>query len=267
MGDDELGQKARDQIISLGMDDTFLQWDETYPTGTVEIFLDENKNPDYNIIENVAYDYIETTGVLEKIIESADCLCFGTLAQRNPVSRETLKSLILRFSGRHILLDINLRKNCYSRQSIKDSLQQANVLKINDEELAVLADLLALSGRTVPDRAESLLNHALLDYCVITLGERGAYAVSNNGGKIYSPGYKVNLIDPCGSGDGFTAGFIHSLLQNKSMQEACRLGNAIGAMVARQEGATRPISYEEVTAFMKANQPEVIDAKLTNFMH
>jgi len=266
LGKDDFGQKARKQILTLRMDDTCLQWDNTYPTGTVEIYFDEAKNPDYTIIENVAYDNIEFSAKLENIVERADCICFGTLAQRNSISRRTLQRLLSKFSGKFKLLDINLRKNCYSDETIESSLEQANILKLNDEELAVLADLFKLQGNSIPSQAERLLKRFELEYCVVTLGARGALALSKEGEKVYYPGYKVNLVDPCGSGDGFAAGFIHSLLEDKPRSEACRLGNAMGAMVAQQEGATQPISYEEIMAFMDANQPEIIDANFTDFI-
>jgi fructokinase len=266
IGNDDFGQMARQQIVTLGMDDTCLQWDNTYPTGTVEIYFDKDKNPEYTIIENVAYDHIEFSANLETIIERADCLCFGTLAQRNRISRRTLQRLLSIFSGRFRLLDINLRKNCYSYETIESSLEQANILKLNDEELTVLADLLGLQGESAPDQAEHLLKHAGLEYCVVTLGEGGALALSHRGEKSYSPGYHINLVDPCGSGDGFAAGFIHSLLEDKSLSEACRLGNALGAMVAQQEGATQPVSYEAVLAFMDANRPEIIDKGFAEYM-
>jgi fructokinase len=266
LGNDDLGQKAREQMVTLGMNDTYLQWDDTYPTGTVEIYFDEDKNPDYTIIENVAYDYIEFSDDLENIVKSADCICFGTLAQRNTVSRQTLQRLFSNYSGKFTLLDINLRKNCYSDETLKSSLEQANILKLNDEELTVLVDLLGLPGDSAPDQAEHLLKHAGLAYCVVTLGERGAFALSHRGEKIYSPGYHVNLVDPCGSGDGFAAGFIHALHHGESLKHACRLGNALGAMVAQQEGATQPISYREVMAFMDTNCPEIIDKGFTHLM-
>jgi fructokinase len=267
LGKDDLGNKAREQIINLGMDDTCLQWDEAYPTGIVNIHLDQDKNPDYTIIENVAYDYIEFRASLENIVKSADCLCFGTLAQRNIVSRRTLQSLLSKFSGKFRLLDINLRKNCYSDETLKSSLEQANTIKLNDEELAVLVDLLGLQGDSAPDQADHLLKHAGLEYCVVTLGQRGAFALSHRGEKIYSPGYHVSLVDPCGAGDGFAAGFIHALLKGESLKHACRLGNAIGAMVSQQEGATQPISYQEAMAFMETGHTGIIDGRLTDWMN
>ena len=159
LGKDEFGQKALKQIVSLGMEDTYLQWDETYPTGTVEIYFDKDKNPDYTIIENVAYDYIEFNADLENIIESADCICFGTLAQRNIVSRRTIQSLLSKFSG-----------------------------------------------------------------------------------------------------------FSHALLEGESLNQACRLGNALGAMVAQQEGATQPISYKEALAFMETGCPGIVDRQLADYL-
>ena len=266
LGKDDFGSKVREQIINLGMDDTCLQWDDAYPTGTVDIYFDEDKNPNYTIIDNVAYDYIESSTDLENIVKNADCLCFGTLAQRNTVSQQSLLRLLSIFSGKFALLDINLRKNCYSAETLKISLEQANVLKLNDEELAVLVDLLGLQGDSVPDQAENLLKHADLEYCVVTLGERGAFALSHRGEKIYSPGYHISLVDPCGSGDGFAAGFIHVLLEGGFLEQACRLGNALGAMVAQQEGATQPISYQEVMAFMEAGCPGIVDRGFADFM-
>ena len=265
-GQDDLGHRAREQIVNLAMDDSCVQWDDTYPTGTVKIKLDENKDPDYTIIENVAYDHIEFSDEAAKIVKSADCLCFGTLAQRNKVSRQTLQSLLAIFSGKFRLLDINLRKNCYSDETLASSLEQANIVKLNNEELSELASLLELPGESAPGHAEHLLVHANLLYCVVTLGEGGAFALSRRGDKIYSPGYRVSLVDPCGAGDGFAAGFVHALFEGKTLNDACRLGNAIGAMVAQQEGATQPISYGEATAFMATNHPEIIDNNIQDLM-
>ena len=98
-----------------------------------------------------------------------------------------------------------------------------------------------------------------LHYCVVTLGERGAFAASKDGEQVYVPAYKVKLVDSCGSGDAFTAGFLHTLLKQQGLREACQFGNAIGAMVAEQHGATQPIAYEDVEPFMRTR--ETIEAE------
>ena len=174
--------------------------------------------------------------------------------------------MLSKFSGKFKLLDINLRKKCYTGETLESSLEQATILKLNEEELVVLVGLFGLQGASAPNQAEHLLKHAGLKYCVVTLGDRGTLALSHRGEIIYRPGYQVSLIDPCGSGDGFTAGFIHGLLEGGSLNQACRLGNALGAMVAQQEGATQPISYQETMAFMEAGCPGVIDERLSDLM-
>lgn len=265
LGRDPLGQKALSKIKALGMDDTFVQWDNRYPTGQVEIYLDEGKHPDYTIIEDVAYDFIEFQDGFIELIKSADCLCFGTLAQRNKISRKTLWELLDAFSGQFTLLDINLRKKCYSKESVSFSLTRANVVKLNDEELMELAGLCGLEGKGITDLAGSLLEKGNLEYCVVTLGPKGAFALSKKE-KVYHPGFSIDLVDPCGAGDGFSAGFIHMLLNKRPLAEACLYGNALGAMVAQQEGATQPITMNEIEVFIEEQRPGVIEEALRNFL-
>jgi fructokinase len=258
LGRDGLGQKAAEQIVALGMEGTFLQWDEEHPTGTVEIHFDAAKNPNYTIIAGVAYDHIEFIDRLSDLISGADCLCFGTLAQRNAVSQKTLRRLLDEFSGNYSLLDINLRKNCYSQETILSSLERANIAKLNEEELHEVAGLYGLKQESLPEMTRSLLCKAELEYCVVTLGAKGAFAVSREGENVYHPGFEIKLTDPCGAGDGFAAGFIHSLLNKDSLAQACRFGNALGAMVAQQEGATQVITYREITAFMEKASHDIV---------
>jgi fructokinase len=260
LGRDVLGRKAAEQVAALGMEGTFLQWDEEHPTGTVEILFDAAKNPDYTIVAGVAYDHIEFIDGLSALIRAADCLCFGILAQRNPVSQRTLQRLLDEFSGKHTLLDINLRKNCYSPKTIFSSLERANIAKMNEEELHAVAGLYGLNQKSLPEMTRALLGKAELEYCVVTLGAKGAFAVSREGETVYHPGFEIKLTDPCGAGDGFAAGFIHSLLRGDSLAQACRFGNALGAMVARQEGATQVITNREITAFVaKARHNTVLE--------
>jgi fructokinase len=250
LGRDEYGKKAHTQITASGMDDLCLQWDESAPTGTVEITLDENSEPDYYIVPDVAYDNIEYSSDLDAAVSKADCLCYGTLIQRSPKSRQTLAKLISSFSGRHLLLDINLRRNCYNRDTVKGSVERASILKLNEDEVAPVAGFLGfdLSGDKAPDFADfikELFAESAVEYCLITLGEFGALGGSKEGEIVYSPGHKIDLVDPCGSGDAFTAAFIDSLLGGRSLEEALVRGNALGALVAGQAGATGPISMDD----------------------
>ena len=122
LGGDELGRQAFEQVAALGMDTSFLQEDPSYPTGTVKVSFDENNNPDYVIVPEVAYDHIELTDKLLQTAENTDCLCFGSLAQRSPQSRHTLANLLEAAEKALKFYDINLRKDCYNLDIIEFSL-------------------------------------------------------------------------------------------------------------------------------------------------
>lgn len=264
LGEDELGQKALAAIDRLGMRTDFVQTDSVHPTGTVDVFFDEQKNPDYTIHEHVAYDYIEYTAKLEQAVKDADCIYFGTLAQREKVSRNTLHALLEIVAGTHILYDINLRKGCYTKDTIAESLVSATILKLNEQELHMLNDMFAFGESSLRRIAGKFVSEFQLEYLLITLGHRGAFGVDENGQEVYGRGYRVELIDPVGAGDACTAGFIDRLLAGTSFEDAVAYGNALGALVATQEGATQPLSRKRVEEFIRSAQrseahPEVED--------
>ena len=264
LGRDELGQRAVDQVVALGMDTSYIQWDDDHPTGTVEISLDEKNNPDYYIVPGVAYDHIETTEALLEMAAASDCLCFGTLIQRTPRARQTLEKLLS--ASRHSLklLDINLRKKCYTRETVVLSLEEADILKLNEEEARELAQMFESSASDIPAFSRQMIEQWKLSHCLVTFGERGAFAASQQD-QVYVPGYKVDLIDPCGSGDAFTAGFIHLLLRGRPLVECSELANAMGAIVASQKGATAPISPDDIKQFMEAARRRIFEPKLKQF--
>jgi fructokinase len=135
---------------------------------------------------------------------------------------------------------------------VTSSLDRADVLKLNDDEAYDIDAMLGLRCRSLPEFAETAIERWGLSHCVITLGDEGAFAADEDGETAYVPGYAVDVVDTCGSGDAFTAGFVHRLLRFDELAECCELGNALGAMVATQEGATVPISPAEVDAFLAA---------------
>jgi len=246
LGQDEPGRKAFEQITQLGLDTTFIQWDAQHPTGTVPISFDEKMNPDFVITPDVAYDYIELTDELIAVTPNIDSLCFGTLAQRNEISRQTINKIIEHSRNSLKILDINLRKNCYSLETITSSLEKANVLKLNGDEVGQLGEMLNVSHQKIPEFCKEIISKWSLKYCLVTLGEKGAFAMSDQDEKIYVPGYKVSLADSLGSGDAFTAGFVHKILRGKSISQAVQFGNILGAVVATKKGATAAVSQEEI---------------------
>lgn len=251
LGNDNYGEQALQQMLNLGLRTDCLQRTSDLPTGTVHITLNADKSPNFTIVPNVAYDAIDYADSLGELVKQAACLCFGSLAQRSEHSRQTLMRLLDEFTGPYALYDINLRKDCYTADIIRASIARSSILKLNDGEVSVVARLYALP-ETLPEFVNGLFRVTPLRYCLITLGSHGAYAASASGERVYAPAYQVRLVDTCGSGDAFTAGFLATLLQQQSLREACCVGNALGAMVAEQPGATQPISLEAVQQFMQS---------------
>ena len=252
VGDDDLGKRARRQAQALGVDTRLLQTDDSFATGTVHVHF-ENNTPDYVILPGAAYDHIEITDELLQAAREAECLCFGTLTQRAETSRRTLFKALEQATQALKFLDINLRKDCYSRTTILSSLQAANILKVNDDEARRLGGILDFSFHSLNEFCQTVIDRWRLDYVLITLGEHGVFARSAEGEQVVVAGYKVRVVDTVGAGDAFSAGFMHCLLHGESLPSACEFGAALGALVAATAGATAAVAREEIEALMRSN--------------
>ena len=265
IGSDELGRRALAEMQGLGLGTSYLQRDGRRPTGSVVVRVDARGNPDFTIVPEAAYDYIELEAGLVDLVAGCDCLCFGTLAQRGAVSRSTLRELLRAFRGRYLVLDINLRRDCWTPEVVRSSIAGAHVLKMNDAEAPEVGRACALRSSGVVEIARELVGSGGLELCVVTLGENGCFAASGAGEAVYEPAYEVRLVDTCGSGDAFTAAFLHALLEGRSLREACRAGNALGGMVSEQSGATGRIGAEELRAFASSRPLRRADGRFLRF--
>lgn len=250
VGNDKAGKEAREALKRLGVSDENIQTDYQFPTGSVKVKIDDNGNPDFNIITDVAYDHIEINTEMIEAFSEADCVCFGTLVQRYGISKNTLRELINESPNVVKFLDINLRKKCYTPTTIEDSLLMANILKTNDDELLITKELLGLKNENLKDLALEVIEKYKLDILLCTLGSKGAFCLTNEEVFYYDPGYQISLGDTVGSGDAFSAGFVHYYMNGHPIDEALRFGNAAGAMVATTTGATSPMSKEEILNFI-----------------
>jgi len=250
VGDDENGHEAIQKLQDLGLAIHHIQTDPGLPTGTVPVILDAQGKPDFTIIPNVAYDHITLTGDLLHLASMADCIYFGTLSQRSPQSKNTLHTLLSESPQAIKFLDINLRRECFSEQIVRESLEAADILKINDEEIGTLKGMIGLQGDSLRDLARDIVLKYGLKLALVTLGEKGAFAVAHSGSYFYDPGYRVTVQDTVGSGDAFSAAFMHYYLGGHAAEEALRFGNATGALVAASVGCTSHVPAEEVVRFM-----------------
>lgn len=252
IGDDELGTEALRILSGTGFDISQIQCDRDHPTGTVNVFFDQDKNPDYEIIGEVAFDYMEISEDLLTKASNIDCLAFGTLAQRSSVSRKTMHALISDAQKAVKFCDINLRKDCYTYESVLKSLELADIIKLNENELGELRLICDLSGFDELEAIARLVSGFNLKLCLVTYEEFGALAVSEGNEIYYSPGYKVRLEDSLGAGDAFSAAFIHKYLAGRPVLEALDAGNLNGAMVAMQRGAMQPLdqgTFRQIQAY------------------
>ena len=237
VGNDDLG----DEILKVFKEKQLKHQLQTvnYPTGTVQVTLDDNGIPCYDIKEGVAWDNIPFTDDLKRLALSTRAVCFGSLAQRNEVSRTSINRFLDTMpdgEGQLKIFDINLRQGFFTKDIIRDSCQRCNVLKINDEELVAISRLFGYPGIDLQDKCWILLAKYNLKMLILTCGTNGSY--------VFTPGVvsfqetpKVLVADTVGAGDSFTATFTAALLKGKSVPEAHKLAVEVSAYVCTQSGA------------------------------
>ena len=234
VGNDKLGN----DIISLlsAKDINLLISRVAYPTGTVKVTLDDRGVPDFVITKDVAWDYIELTSESSDLARQLNAVCFGSLAQRNRVSHNAItKFLDLLPQETLKIFDINLRQNFYNKQLIDDSLAISNILKINDNELIIVAELFGLKGNE-EYLCRKLLNTYELELVAYTCGANGSYLFGKND-KSYLKTPVVKVKDTIGAGDSFTAALMVSLLNGYNLSECHLLAVDIAAFVCENDGA------------------------------
>ncbi len=240
VGDDELGAEIRTQFRELGLSLDCLQTDPEHPTGTVKVELDARGQPDYTIIENVAWDNLQWSPEWEALAGQTDAVCFGSLAQRSAVSRDTIARFLAGTRpGAVRIFDINLRQHYYSAEILRQSLEQATVVKLNDEELAAVLEALGLAAGNDLGAAQRLLAAFELELLCVTRGARGSWLLRHTESHEH-PGIAVEVADTVGAGDAFTAALCHHYLKGAALETMNLAANRMGAWVASQAGATPP---------------------------
>ncbi|MDY5878846.1 MAG: carbohydrate kinase [Sodaliphilus sp.] len=247
IGDDALGKEIIENFTSKGLDQLIAE--VPYPTGTVQVEIDQTGIPLYDIKENVAWDNIPYTEHLDALAKRTKAVCFGSLAQRNVVSRETINHFLdtmPKDDDSLIVFDVNLRQGFYNKEILCKSMQNCNILKINDEELITVSRMFGYPGINLQDKCWILLGKYNLKMLILTCGINGSY-VFTPGNVSFQPTPKVEVADTVGAGDSFTAAFIASILKGKSVTEAHTIAVKTSAFVCTQKGAM-PILPPEYTA-------------------
>lgn len=243
VGNDRLGDETIASLEAKGL--KYMMPRVSYPTGTVQVTLDDNGIPTYDIRENVAWDNIPFSPELEDLAHNCRAVCWGSLAQRNVVSRDTINKFLDTAPKDCLkIFDINLRQNFYTKEVISESIKRCNVLKINDEELVVIGRLFGYPGLDIENKCWLILGKYNLDMLVLTCGVNGSY-VFTPGSVSFQETPLVDVVDTVGAGDSFTGTFCASILSGMSVKDAHALAVKVSAFVCTQSGAM-PVLPEEL---------------------
>lgn len=235
VGSDALGDETIETLRAKGLKLQMPRVD--YPTGQVQVTLDEDGVASYDIKEGSAWDNIPFTPEIEALAKRCSAVCFGSLAQRNAVTRNTIYRFLAAAPKDSLrIFDINLRQNFYSKEIIQESLKLCNVMKINDEELVILGRMFGYPGVDVENKCWLILGKYNLDMLILTCGINGSYVFSK-GAMTFLETPKVEVADTVGAGDSFTGSFVASILSGKSIAEAHLTGVKVSAYVCTQNGA------------------------------
>lgn len=235
IGNDKLGEDTIAEMNGKHLNHIFPS--VPYPTGSVQVSLDEKGVPAYDIKENVAWDNIPFTNEIESVARNCRAVCFGSLAQRNAVSRSTIRKFIESTpSGCIRIFDINLRQNFYTSNVIHDSLELCNILKINDEEIMLVSRMFNYDSSNIENVCRTIMEDFSLEMVILTCGTKGSY-IFTKGGVSFMPTPKVNVADTVGAGDSFTGSFCAAILRGLPVAEAHKKAVEVSAYVCTQNGA------------------------------
>lgn len=233
VGDDALGHEILDVLDEKRLHSLVAMVDK--PTGTVQVSLDDAGVPTYSIVEDVAWDHIPFTPKMQDLASRADAVCFGSLVQRNGSRASVLKFLEAVPASALKVFDINLRQHFYTPEILRKSLEIADVLKINDEEIVTLSEMFGL-GNDPREACRKLIGQYSLRFVLLTKGARGSEVISPD--EVIPQGVgKVDVVDTVGAGDAFTAAFTVAYLRGDSLADAQKLAGEVTAYVCSHKGA------------------------------
>jgi fructokinase len=250
VGQDRLGQEAIWQLKSSGLDISQIQIDSAHATGTVQVQVDLKGQAEYKFAADVAWDHLTCSSEWGALAQTADAICFGSLAQRSDISRTAIQQF-LHFAGAGAarIFDVNLRQSFFSAETLRESILQADIVKVNNEELPRIIELFQHQFKSEVSAACWLSKEFAIKLVCVTRGEHGSLLVSAEE-KDEHPGFPVKVADTVGAGDAFTAALVHHWLRHSPLKEMNLAANRMGAWVSSEEGAM-PGADETVLSAIK----------------
>ncbi len=248
IGADELGKQAQNRVADKGISCDLIQIDNAHPTGIVNVDLTQKDNPVYTIEQPAAWDFIDLDNALEAAAKTCDVLVFGSLAQRHAQSRETVEQL--RHRSKLNVFDVNLRPPFDDQSIVQKSLEDSQIVKMNESELQMLAKWFGLPASLKEGMIAISQTFDCQTVCV-TCGADGS-ALLHNGEWVRHPGFRVDVKDTIGAGDSFLAALLTGILADRSNEEILSFAGAVGAFIATQDGATAKIDFDTVRTLQQS---------------
>jgi len=237
VGEDSRGIEALRRLEELGLDIDHVQTERAHPTGTVKVELDGNGQARFEIAHPVAWDFLQWTLDWQHLAETADAVCFGSLAQRSEQSRATIRQFLAATRPKTVkVFDVNLRQSYYSQEILSESMRLVEIVKLNEDELPKIMRLIGIPHKDNLSSARRLLREFDLEIVCVTRGGQGGLLVRGEDVSEH-PGFKVRVADTVGSGDAFTAGLVHEYLHGAPLGLMNEVANLVGAWVASEVGA------------------------------
>ncbi|MGK7393564.1 MAG: carbohydrate kinase family protein [Candidatus Cyclobacteriaceae bacterium M3_2C_046] len=249
-GMDQPGMALKEKLQAKGVSTNFLQEDKYHPTGKVMVTLNAQYNASYDIVFPSAWDFIQNDGSLTQLVKQAPYFVYGSLSARSETSRQTLFELLE--LARLKIFDINLRSPHFSRDTIEKLIEQAHILKINEEELEKLGQWFGFSAQAKGQIISYLHQYYQLHSIIVTQGDKGAY-VALPEGMVSQSGLKVEVVDTVGSGDAFLAAYISRMIQDHDPAHCLKFACATGALVASRAGANPDYDLSEIDQLIASN--------------
>ncbi len=244
VGNDDLGRQLCDYFRRHDLNTQYIQTDPRHPTGTVTVDTTRPDHPTYIIHQDVAWDFIDFDESLRDLMSRAAAVCFGSLAQRSPASRQAIQQCIDAARNALLVFDVNLRQSWYDREVIETSLRKSHIAKMNVDEVRVLAHLFEMPAGDDPAAfAPQLLKRFDLQMVCVTKAEDGCLLAAGQD-VVQVPGVKVKVADAVGAGDAFSAALIYASLQGWPLDKIASFANSVGALVATKPGAMPDVQKE-----------------------
>lgn len=247
LGKDDFSKDAFKFIENENIDSSLMQVLDNYETGKATVFMNENKIPDYIIHENVAWDNIEFNSYIEKALkEKYDLFYFNILSCRSEKSYNTLKNIFKNIDSKYKVCDVTFRKNYYTKEKIKEALEFINILKINDDELAIIKSLFYPNLQNDNEILLKKLNKDFnIDYIFLTLGKSGASSFYNNQ-YIFKPSNKIKVVDTVGAGDSFCAALSYAILKKLDIKKVLDFASAVSEEMIQVKGGTAKYNIKAI---------------------